>query len=112
MNTITTSDINTAMSVYRHMLSRNLRIVLLLLLLASQSIAHSHELTADHTFGSQTCSSCHMGNGFGAAIDSDQTEIVFQSVSTSAPVHAAEFVVTSRACFYFGRAPPASLYLK
>ena len=100
------------MSVYRHILSRNLRIALLLLLLASQSIAHSHELTADHNFGSQTCSSCHMGNGFGAAIDAGPTEIALQSSSASAPVHAPDIVVTSRASFYFGRAPPEALSTK
>ena len=100
------------MSVYRHILSRNLSIVLLLLVLASQSIAHSHELTADHTFGSQACSSCHMGNGFGAAIAASPMEFVLQSSPASAPDHVTDYVVTSRVNFYFGRAPPKPLYLK
>lgn len=97
------------MSVYRHILSRNLRVVLLLLMLASQGVAHSHELTADHSYGSQACSSCHMGNGFGAAITANPAELHLQFCSNPAPVYQAVYITFSRASFYFGRAPPQSL---
>lgn len=100
------------MFVSRQILGRNLRLVLLLIMLASQAIANTHELGAEHDLGSQACSSCLIGNGLGAAIAVIPEDLQLEPGFIHAPVQATEFIRFSRTNGYSSRAPPESSYIR
>ena len=97
------------MRVFADLLSRNLRLVLLLLLLGSQGIANAHEQTASHSLDSHLCSVCLISNSLVAAVDAHSDLPQFSaacSVYLTQPVAA---VLIFHHNYYLTRAPPASL---
>jgi hypothetical protein len=97
------------MKVSATLLSRHLRLALLLLLLASQGIANAHEQTARHSLDSHLCSVCIISGGLIAAVDAhpDLPQLFAAcSVCLTQPIAV---VLISHHNYYFTRAPPASL---
>jgi hypothetical protein len=90
-------------------LSRNLRLVLLLLLLAAQGIVNAHELGSSHALDTDTCSVCVVGHGLGAAINAQPDVPQLQVVQASVPSHSLSNVRSSHKNYYFTRAPPQAL---
>jgi len=91
------------------LLGRNLRLALLLLLLASQGIANAHEQSTGHSLDSHLCSVCLIGHSLGAAVsaNSDLPQLSATcAVGLTQPVAA---VLISHRNEYLARAPPASL---
>ncbi len=92
-----------------NLFGRNLRLALLLLLLASQGIANAHEQSAGHSLDSHLCSVCLIGHSLGAAVsaNSDLPQLSAAcAVGLTQPVVA---VLISHRNKYLARAPPASL---
>lgn len=97
------------MCISPNILGRHLRLVLLLLVLAAQSIANAHELDSSHPLDSHPCSVCLVGHGLGAAVNAhpDVAHLsVEQALMTS---HSIANVRSSHHRYYFTRAPPQSL---
>ena len=65
------------MEIYSNLIGRNLRLILLLLLLASQGIANAHEQNVGHSLDSHLCSVCLIGQSLNAAVsaNSDVTQL-------------------------------------
>jgi hypothetical protein len=97
------------MHISTHILSRNLRLVVLLLLLASQGIVNAHELGSSHALDTDTCSVCVVGHGLGAAITAQPGVPQLQVVQASGPSHSISNVHNSHKSYYFTRAPPQAL---
>lgn len=98
-----------AMKLSSVQLGRYPRLVLLLLLLAAQGIANAHELGASHAPTADSCASCIIGHGLGAAVsvspDAPQLEIGHALIANYPLTRA----VPSRTFSHFARAPPAFL---
>ena len=92
-----------------NLIGRNLRLILLLLLLASQGIANAHEQSAGHSFDSHLCSVCLIGQSLSAAVsaNSDVTQLsAAGAVGLPQPIAA---VLIPHRNYYSTRDPPASL---
>ena len=65
------------MKIHSNLIGRNLRLILLLLLLASQGIANAHEQNVGHSLDSHLCSVCLIGQSLSAAVSatSDVTQL-------------------------------------
>ena len=92
-----------------HRIGRNLRLVLLLIMLAAQGIANSHELGAQHSFDSPLCSICVLGHGLGAAVTSQAYAPQLQINPTPASVGLTATPLSARYSHYHSRAPPIAL---
>ena len=90
-------------------MGRNLRLTLLLLMLASQCIASVHELDTGHPLDSHPCSICVIGHAGGAAIGAHAEEPQLQIHRAWIPSSATGDVLVSHNDYYRTRAPPATL---
>lgn len=90
-------------------LGYNLRLALLLLMLASQGIAGAHELDASHLLDSHPCSICVLGHGAGAAVCSRPEAPQLPSALALAPSPSTSDVLVAHSNYYSSRAPPATL---
>jgi len=90
-------------------LSRNVRLVLLLLLLAAKSIAAAHEYCPDHESNHQDCSICVLGHSLGSALEVfSPAPLPLRYTALQMPSYMAGHVVCSLGIAYFSRAPPDS----
>ena len=97
------------MRISPNILGRNLRLVLLLLVLAAQGIANAHELGSSHALDSHPCSICLVGHGLGAAVNAHPDVPQLQVGQALVPTHSIANVRSSHRSYYFTRAPPQSL---
>lgn len=98
-----------AMKLSTFKLGRYPRLALLLLMLAAQGIANAHELGDSHVITSDSCATCIIGHGLGAAVgvshDAPQIQVYHALIANHVIISAA----VSRTCANFARAPPTSL---
>jgi len=97
------------MYISPNILSRNLRLILLLLLLAAQGIVTAHELDSGHTLEADACSVCVVGHGLGSAISAHPDVPQLQIVQASVTSHLISNVRSSHTSHYLTRAPPHTL---
>lgn len=97
-----------AMNLSAFQLSRSLRLALLLLMLASQGIVNAHALGDQHLLETDTCSTCVIGHGLGAAIGASHDAPPVQVRHASAPQQATVCARVARTTCHFARAPPGS----
>ena len=96
-----------AMNLSTFQLSRSLRLALLLLMLASQGIANAHALGDQHLLESDTCATCVIGHGLGAALGASHEAPPVQVWRASQPLQSTINVRVARTTSHFARAPPA-----
>jgi hypothetical protein len=96
-----------AMNLSAFQLSRSLRLALLLLMLASQGIANAHALDDQHLLESDTCSTCVIGHGLGAAIGASHEAPPVQLWLPAQTLQPTISVRFARTTSHFARAPPA-----
>jgi hypothetical protein len=89
-------------------ISRRLRLALLLLMLASQGIANAHALGDSHALETDTCATCVIGHGLGAALGASYEAPPAQVACFSLLPQATVFAQVARTTCHFARAPPAS----
>jgi len=89
-------------------ISRRLRLALLLLMLASQGIANAHALGDSHALETDTCATCVIGHGLGAALGASYEAQPAQVACFSLLPQATVFAQVARTTCHFARAPPAS----
>ncbi len=92
-----------------HILGRNMRLLLLLLMLASQGFAATHELSANHSLDAHTCTICVVGHALGTAISADAAVPQVQPGRIWIVAAEAGDLPVSHDTPYRTRAPPASL---
>jgi hypothetical protein len=103
-------DIHTIqMTISSCIVGRNLRLVLLLLLLASQGIANAHEQSVGHSLDSHLCSVCLIGHGLGAAIGANPDVPHIPTARAPNLIQPVAAVLISHNNYYLTRAPPTSL---
>jgi hypothetical protein len=88
-------------------LSRGLRLALLLLMLASQGIANAHALGDKHFLETDTCSTCVIGHGLGAALGASHDAPAVQVARAALPVPSTPIAPVARTTGHFARAPPS-----
>ena len=90
-------------------LGRYPRLALLLLMLAAQGIVNVHALDDSHSHNSDSCATCIIGHGLGAAVSvshyAPQIQVYHALIANDVIISAA----VSRSCSNFARAPPSSL---
>lgn len=96
-----------AMNLSNVQLSRSLRLALLLLMLASQGIVNAHALGDSHSLETDTCSTCIIGHGLGAAVGASHEAPPAQVLRVSLPLQATVAARVARTTSQFARAPPA-----
>ena len=89
-------------------LSRGLRLALQLLLLASQGIVSAHALGDTHSLETDTCATCVIGHGLGAALGASHEAPAVQVWRASRPVQPTRIARVARASSHPARAPPGS----
>jgi hypothetical protein len=89
-------------------ISRGLRLALLLLMLASQGIANAHALGDSHSLETDTCATCVIGHGLGAALGDSFEAAPAQIVRVLLPLQATVSARVARTTCHFARAPPDS----
>ena len=97
------------MTISPHILGRNLRLVLLLLLLAAQGVVNAHELGSSHALDTHPCSICLVGHGLGAAISAHPGVPQLQAGQAVVLPHSISHIRSSHKSYYFTRAPPQTL---
>ena len=97
------------MNMYSNLIGRNLRLILLLLLLASHGIANAHEQSAGHSFDSHLCSVCLIGSSLTAAVSANPDVPQFSAACAVGLTQPVVAVLISHRNKYLARAPPASL---
>jgi hypothetical protein len=95
------------MNLSAFQLSRSLRLALLLLMLASQGIVNAHALGDQHLLETDSCSTCVIGHGLGAAIGVSHEAPPVQVWRASQPLQPTIGVRFARTYSHFARAPPA-----
>lgn len=87
-----------------------MRLVVLLLLLASQGVAGAHDLCPDHVGDQHECSICVLGHGVGAAVAvSSPAPLQLKTTPIQIPFYPAGHILFFPGKYYFSRAPPESL---
>jgi hypothetical protein len=99
-----------AMNLSAFQLSRSLRLALLLLMLASQGIANAHALGDQHLLESDTCATCVIGHGLGAALGASHEAPPVQVWRATQTLQATLSARVARTTCHFARAPPGSFW--
>ena len=97
------------MKIYSNLIGRNLRLILLLLLLASQGIANAHEQSPGHSFDSHLCSVCLIGHSLTPAVNANSDVPQLSAACAVGLTQPVVAVLISHRNKYLARAPPASL---
>lgn len=97
------------MKLYTFNPGRHLRLALLLMLLAAQSIGYAHEIGHVDSVESGICATCSIGNGLGAGVTVSHEAPEVQVCHALIPVHSVALALVSRTNSHFARAPPTSL---
>ena len=97
------------MQMSLNLFGRNLRLALLLLLLASQGIASAHEQSPGHSLDSHLCSVCLIGHSLGAAVSANSDLPQLSAACAVGLTQPVAVVLISLRKEYLARAPPASL---
>jgi hypothetical protein len=93
-----------------HTLRRTLHFVLVLLMLASQGIASTHELCPDDVGDYHDCSICALGHGMGAALPvASFAPAVVEFSAVQVAMHIAGDLRLFHREYYSKRAPPSPL---
>ena len=97
------------MTIHSNLVGRNLRLILLLLLLASQGIANAHEQNVGHSLDSHLCSVCLIGQSLNAAVSANSDLPQLSTACAAGLTQPVAAVLISHRNAYLARAPPASL---
>ncbi len=95
-----------AMYMSAFKLGRRLRIVLLLMLLASQAVASAHALGDAHDLHSGTCAACLLGHGLDYAVGATHEPPAVQVSGAVVVVQAIILAHATCATAHPARAPP------
>ena len=89
-------------------LSRGLRFALLLLMLASQGIAYAHDVGSHHALESDSCATCVIGHGLGAAVEASYSAPALEHAPALATASCIASPRAAKVQCRFARAPPVS----
>lgn len=89
--------------------STRFALLLLLLLLAAQSISMAHAIGDNHELKSDLCATCIVGHGLGTAVSSSHDTVPLQIHQAYAPLRSNFVALSSRTSCHLARAPPPSL---